>query len=143
MDPLSITASLVGIIVPALHGVRTLLEDIQDLLDAPAQVKLLRDWLISTGHALDSLRNVSDTQWESLGEEIVNQARSAIQLCTESCDKLRAAFEEWTRHSSDGKLSRRDRVEIGFFRQSQMKSMSDQLQFCNITLASVASTATL
>ncbi len=34
-DPLSITASAVGIIVPALHGTRHLLEALQQLRDAP------------------------------------------------------------------------------------------------------------
>jgi hypothetical protein len=40
-DPLSITASAVGIIVPALHGTRLLLEDLQQLKDAPKTVKRL------------------------------------------------------------------------------------------------------
>jgi hypothetical protein len=40
-DPLSITASVVGITVPALHGTRLLLEDLQQLKDAPKTVKRL------------------------------------------------------------------------------------------------------
>ena len=40
-DPLSITASAVGIIVTALHGTRLLLEDLQQLKDAPKTVKRL------------------------------------------------------------------------------------------------------
>jgi hypothetical protein len=38
-DPLSIAASAVGIIVPALHGTRLLLEDLQQLKNAPKTVK--------------------------------------------------------------------------------------------------------
>ena len=34
-DPLSITASVVGITVPALHGTRLLLDDLERLKDTP------------------------------------------------------------------------------------------------------------
>ena len=40
-DPLSITASAVGIIFPALHGTRLLLEDLQELKDTPKTIKRL------------------------------------------------------------------------------------------------------
>ncbi len=40
-DPLSVTASVVGIIGPALHGTRLLLEDLQQLKDVPKTVKRL------------------------------------------------------------------------------------------------------
>ena len=38
-DPFSITASVVGIVVPALHGTRLLLGDLQQLTDAPMHLK--------------------------------------------------------------------------------------------------------
>jgi hypothetical protein len=40
-DPLSVTASAVGIIVPALHGTRLLLKDLQQLKNIPKTVKRL------------------------------------------------------------------------------------------------------
>jgi hypothetical protein len=40
-DPLSITASAISIIMPALHGTRLLLKDLQQLKDAPKTVKRL------------------------------------------------------------------------------------------------------
>ena len=40
-DPLSITASIVGIIILALHGIRLLLGDLQQLNDAPKTIKRL------------------------------------------------------------------------------------------------------
>ena len=43
VDPLSVAASVVGIIVPALHGTRLLLDDLERLKDAPKTVKRLTD----------------------------------------------------------------------------------------------------
>jgi hypothetical protein len=42
-DPLSITASVVGVTVPALHGIRLLLEDLQQLKEALKTVKRLSE----------------------------------------------------------------------------------------------------
>jgi hypothetical protein len=51
-DPLSVIASAVGIIVPALHGTRLLLEDLQQLKDAPKTVKRLVEDVQSVDTAL-------------------------------------------------------------------------------------------
>jgi hypothetical protein len=143
MDPLSITAGVIGIAAPTLHCVRLLLDDLQKIADAPEAVKSLREELLSVDQALTSLQAVSDPQWRSLGEAVVSQSKAAITSCGESCDKFRAALGRWTRHSNDGKLSWQDRAVVGIFKQGYVKSMSEQLQNCKITLTSVASIATL
>ena len=143
MDPLSTTADAVGIAGVALHYVRLLKDDIEKMVDAPTAIISLQDKLRSVDQALTSLQAVSEPQWESLGETILSQSKSAITLCKESCDKFRAPLARWTRHSDDGKLSWQDRAVVGIFRQGQVRSMSDQLQSCKITLTSVVSIATL
>ncbi|KAH8744942.1 hypothetical protein F5882DRAFT_433341 [Hyaloscypha sp. PMI_1271] len=55
-DPLSITASAVGIIMPALHGTRLLLEDLHQLKDAPKTVKRLAEDVRSVDTALKLLQ---------------------------------------------------------------------------------------
>ena len=59
-DPLIITASIVGITVPALHGTRLLLEDLQQLKDAPKTVKRLSDDVLSAHTALKLLEGIQD-----------------------------------------------------------------------------------
>lgn len=55
VDPLSITASVVGVVVPALHATRLLLEDLQQLKDAPKTVKRLAEDVHSVDAALELL----------------------------------------------------------------------------------------
>jgi hypothetical protein len=143
MDPLSITAAVVGITAPTAHCIRLLLEDIQKIVDAPETLKSLKRDLLSVDQALISLQAVSEAQWQSLGDTVVVQSKTAITSCEESCDMFRAALARWTRHSDDGKLSLRDRALVGFLKQGYVKSMSEQLQHCKITLTSVVCTATL
>lgn len=128
MDPLSIIAAVVGIAAPAVHSLHLLSEDILRIVDAPETLNSLRKDLLSVDQALTSLQAVSEAQWQSLGDAVVVQSKTATKFCKESCDTFRAALARWTRHSDDGKLSLRDRAMVGFLKQGYVKSMSEQLQ---------------
>ncbi len=143
MDPLSVTAAVVGITAPAVHCIHLLLGDLQKIVDAPETLKSLKEDLLSVDQALTSLQTVSDPQWKSLGETVVSHSKAATTTCKESCDSFRAALSRWTRHSEAGKLSLRDRAMVGFFKQGYVKTMSEQLQQCKLTLTSVVCIATL
>ena len=62
-DPLSITASVVGIIAPALHGMRLLLEDLQQLKDAPKTVERLAADVHSVDTTLTLLQGIEEKEW--------------------------------------------------------------------------------
>src|SRR5437773_1377424 len=80
MDPLSIASSVVSIVAPTLHCVRLLMDDLQKIVDAPSAVKSLNDDLLTIDAALTSLQAVSNQQWASLGETVMNQSESAMTL---------------------------------------------------------------
>ncbi|SPJ87081.1 uncharacterized protein FTOL_12106 [Fusarium torulosum] len=143
MDPLSITAGVVGVAVPALQCTQQLRKTIQAILDAPSDIASLGEELLIIEQAITSIQEVSDQQWQSLGESVVSQSKTGMSLCRKSCSKFQAAIDDWTRHGQDGKLSWRDRTAIGLFRQGQIKSTSSQLQNCKGTLTSVVSIANL
>ncbi|PCD20332.1 hypothetical protein AU210_016199 [Fusarium oxysporum f. sp. radicis-cucumerinum] len=143
MDPLSITAGVVGVAVPALQCAQQLRKTIQAIVDAPSEIALLGEELLTIEQAITSVQEVSGQQWQSLGESVVSQSKTGMSLCRKSCSKFQAAVDHWTRHGEDGKLSWRDRTAIGLFRQDQIKSTSSQLQNCKSTLTSVVSIANL
>ncbi|KAL8637190.1 MAG: hypothetical protein Q9228_005514 [Teloschistes exilis] len=100
-DPLSITASAVGVIVPALHGTRLLLEDLQQLKDAPKTVKCLIDDVHSVHATLELLQGVEDGDWKSLGQSVADQSKATISSCTQACNLFRADLQKYSsvRHS--------------------------------------------
>jgi hypothetical protein len=57
--------------------------------------------------------------------------------------KFRNDLQRWTRHSEDGRLMWQDRANIGFFKQRRIKTMSEQLQNCKVTINSIVGIATL
>lgn len=81
-DPLSITASVVGIIVPALHGTRLLLADLQQLNDAPKTIKQVSDDVQSVHTTLELLRGVEHGDWNSLGQNVAEQSEATVGSCT-------------------------------------------------------------
>ncbi len=133
-DPLSITASVVGIIVPAWHGTRLLLGDLQQLNDAPKTIKQLTDDVQSVHTTLELLRGVEDGDWKSLGQNVAEQSKATISSYTQACNLFRADLQKWTRHSEDGKLTWLDRANVGFFKKDQAKAMSEQLQSCKLAI---------
>ncbi len=142
-DPLSIAASVVSVAVPALHGTRLLLDDLQKLKDAPKTVRRLKEDVHSVEVTLTTLQTVEDREWQSLGTTVAEESKTTISTCTKACDQFRANLQHWTRHSEDGKLATKDRANVGFFKQGQIKAMSEQLRNCKLTINSVVSIATL
>jgi hypothetical protein len=142
-DPFTITAGVVGIVVPALHGARLLIDDLKKITDAPRVVTSLETDLTSVSSSLESLKAINEPQWQVLGSRIVDQSKAAVKTCTTACDAMRGDLQRWTRRSRDGKLSWRDKANIGFFKERRVKAMSEQLQSCKQTLSSVVGVATL
>lgn len=142
-DPFSIATGVVGIVIPALHATRLLLDDLRKISEAPSTVKALRDDVGFVEGTLESLKAVSQPQWTALGTTVAEQSEHAIASCTASCTEFRADLQRWTRHSTGGDISWRDKASLGFFRESQIKAMSEQLQKYRATLTLVISTATL
>ncbi|KFY17841.1 hypothetical protein V492_00350 [Pseudogymnoascus sp. VKM F-4246] len=114
-DPLSITASIAGITVAALHGTRLLLEDLQQLKDAPKTVKRLMEEVHSVDTALKLVQGVEDREWELLGtlrrwEIGVERSRKcgileAVKVSQKLLNKLLSKSQEEAVAKAAGNLS--------------------------------------
>jgi hypothetical protein len=142
-DPLSVTASVAGLVVLALQGVRLLVNEVNNIKEAPKSLENLQIDLASVQMSLKSLEYIDESQLRLLGEQIYNQSATAIERCTSTCHDFHNDLQRWTRRSRDGKLSWRDKTNIAIFREQRIDVMSRQLQNCKLTLSSVAVNATL
>jgi len=138
-DPLSI----VGVVAPALHISRVLLNDLKSIKDAPDNIKSLTSNIDSLTMALTSVKSIDDNEWQSLGPALVDNAKVTIITSTAACERFNADVRKWTKRSKDGSLSLLDRSVIGFFRQHHLISMSGEIQTCQTKITSVVSIATL
>ncbi|KAJ5902103.1 hypothetical protein N7495_002631 [Penicillium taxi] len=140
---LSVSASILGVVVPTMHGIRVLLADLKQLKDAPENLKALKHDIHSVESAVASVRAIEDGEWDTLGPEVSNNAKSTVQMIGTACSTFRNDLQNWTRHSQGQSLSWRDRSTFGFWKQSHIKSMKGQLQNCQATITNVVSIATL
>jgi hypothetical protein len=93
-DPLSITASIVGIVVPALHTTRLLLADLQELKDAPKNVKHLVDNVQSVDTALELLKGIEEREWDLLSEDVAKQSKTTISSSTHAYNLFSAELKK-------------------------------------------------
>lgn len=142
-DPLSVAAGVVGIVAPALHVSRLLLNDLKSIKDAPSNIKTLTDHIDSLTMALTSVESIDDSEWRSLGPALIDNAKSMITTSTATCKRFSADIQRWTSRSKDGSLSLLDRSMIGFFKHTHLTSMSGEIQTCQTKITSVVSIATL
>ncbi|KAI0867920.1 hypothetical protein GGS24DRAFT_514378 [Hypoxylon argillaceum] len=126
-DPFSIAAGVIGTLAPAVHWIRLLLADVESLADAPQAIENLK----------------GEIRLEVLGTSVLEQSKLTLTACSKSCETFRADILSWTKHSSDGKLSWRDRANLRLFKEHQIKSISEQLKKYRASLTLLASTATL
>lgn len=142
-DPLTVGASIIGVVVPALHGIRLLQRDVQKVQEAPTAVKNLEDDISALISSIESLKSIEEADWKALGSTVSSQCEATVTACTQACATFNRDLQRWTRRSKEGGLSWRDRAKIGFFKQSQMKAISEHLQSCKLTCNNIVSIATL
>jgi hypothetical protein len=142
-DPLSVSASVAGLVGLALHGTRLLIEDVSKIRDAPKSLEDLQADVTVVDSSLRSLESIHESQLKLLGEHVYGQSGVAITQCTSACHEFRGDLQRWTKRSRDGKLSWRDKTNIGFFKERRIAAMAKQLQSCKLTINSVVGTATL
>lgn len=116
-DPLSVTAGVAGLVAFALQGVRFLVNDINNIREAPKSLENLRIDLTSVRLSLESLENVDESQLRLLGDQVYNQPIAAIESCKSTCTHFRNDLQHWTKCSHNGKPSWRERTNIGIFKE--------------------------
>ena len=139
MDPLSPTASVLAVALAAFHGTQLLLTDLRRISDAPKTLERLKNDVQSFRDSLSSLKRITDDQWSSLGRSTIDQMKAAIKTCENSCTTFHVQLKSWTRHSEQDedqsqRLELRDRLNVGVFKQPQIKAMSGELQTCRSSL---------
>jgi hypothetical protein len=142
-DPLSVTAGVAGLVAFALEGVRLLVKDVNNMREAPKSLEDLQVDLTFVGFSLESLEKIDESQLRLLGDHVYSQSTIAIESCKSTCFDFRDDLRRWTKRSRDGKLSWRDKMNIGIVKERRIEAMSRQLQNCKLTLNQVAVTATL
>lgn len=104
-DTVSLDLGIAGVVGPALHVSRLLLNDLRDMKDAPKNIQVLSGSIDSLIRALTSVESIPDGEWASLGPSVIEDAESTISQSTATCQRFNEVIQGWTHRSQDGSLS--------------------------------------
>ena len=141
MDPLSITASIVGITTTALQSIQFLAKTIDNIKEGPDTVKGVNTDLRTVQSVLQNLdKALQDGDSQIL---LSNQIKSAVENCDRACRAFELQVQHWMERSTEDKIFWLDRWKIGLFGLERIKTFRGQLSDCKGTLSVALSTATM
>jgi hypothetical protein len=107
-DPLSVSASVVGIIGFALGSVRETINLIQGVLGAPSAVNTLRDELNSLNHVLNSLNDIvkgGARQKQNQHHDIFALLEIPVQQCVLTTHSIREELRPYIKSNGAAKTA--------------------------------------
>lgn len=141
MEPLSITASIVGITTAALQSIQFLIQTIDGVKGAPEIIKGVSADLRAIRPVFQSL--LRDTQDSSSQIVLSEQIKHAVENCERTCRTFQSRVEQWMKNSIEDKMFWVDRWKVGLFGLERIKTFRGQLSDCKGTLSVALSTATM
>jgi hypothetical protein len=147
MDPLSITAAAIGISGAAVASIASVRNTISNIQDAEDVMGDIRTQLERIQRPLDSLETLTITTSGTLAASTEALTKSGVAEAVNSCGKACAAFDKklqkWTRHSSDGKLSFRDKVTVGVWNKEKILTFKTRVETCQLSVQFAVSSVQL
>ena len=140
---LSTTARMAGIVAPALHASRLLLDHLRQIKDAPEIIMTLIETVDSLTMALASVESIQESEWSSLVPAMIGLAKSPITHSTAACVRFREQFLLGASRFQDGSLRFSYQSEIGFFKEIQLQSLTRELRTWQAIITSAVSIATV
>lgn len=141
MEPVTITATVLGITTAALQSAQFLAKTIDNVKDAPGTVKDISADLRAVEPVLQNLKDAlqDGSSQITLGDQIW----PAVENCDRSCKAFQSQVDRWMKHSKEDKIFWIHRWKIGLFGQERIKTFKGQLGDCKGTLTVALSMATL
>ncbi|KAK6829364.1 hypothetical protein PG987_009948, partial [Apiospora arundinis] len=146
MDPLSVTASVVAVAGLATQSAKAVYKLLDGLVEAPQIIANSKALVAGTQNLLDTLTGTLTTSQDMQARfGCVLQSINLDQTLTstqELCDKFNTTMTKYTRHSTDARLSNRDRLLVNLH-ESQIVQFNDQISGCQKTISLVIETIIL
>ena len=143
-DPLSITASVIGITTAAIGSVKFLHTTISDIKDVPTALRNIRSDLQAVEPVLQKLRTELDREDSQM--LLTDAIKGAVVNCNSACSTFKERLDHWIRHATKYKAfwaEWTDRVRVGIFEQGTINVFKGRLNDCKSTLNMALSTSSV
>ncbi|CAI6334705.1 unnamed protein product [Periconia digitata] len=133
MDPFSITAGAIGIAgvaATSIQQLRSLISGLTEAQDVLRDVKITLDNIVQPLSAISAI--VTDDSTADMAKECLRKTgvADAVNACGDACSDFNKKLAKWTKHSTDKKLSLRDRLTVGLWNKEKMRTFRTRVQSC-------------
>ncbi|RSL90607.1 hypothetical protein CEP51_000630 [Fusarium floridanum] len=131
-------SAAVSLATIALHAVRVLADDLASIKDAPQTIASAKTELHNVQFVIENLQTSLDqTDWQPVLSNIVRAGNieATLKACSDVCGRFHDELKNWLRHSSEGELSRRDRLNVGFLAKDRVVAFVSELNVCKSTIS--------
>lgn len=131
-------SAAIGIAATALHAVRVLANDLGSIKDAPQTIANAKTELHNVQFVIESLQtSLGQTDWQPVLSDIAHTGNleGALKACSEVCGRFHDELKNLMRHSGEGGLSRRDRLNVGFLAKDRVMAFISELNVCKSTIS--------
>ena len=141
MDPFTITVGALGITEFAISSIGSLCNLINDLAEAKQVVHDIASDLDAVQRPLTALQalRISDQETYNVAKEDLEKTgiAEAVNSCGKACDEFSRRLKQWTKHSSESRLSLRDHLSVGVWNKQKLHKFRTQIRSCqaNVQLA--------
>lgn len=138
MDPLSVTASAIGIATFAWQSCKAAYDLIDGLTEAPRAIAFSKKLFSETQSTLEGLKDTLTSGPEASGilDSVLQKIKLDIALKSTQgvCDEFGETIKGFTKHSTDLRFSNRDRLAVSFH-ESKISRFNQQLGECQSTIS--------
>lgn len=147
MDPFSITVGAIGVADIAMTRIVDLHNLIDHLAGVKREVQDIYSGLEAIQGPLRSLESslISDEDTSTAAKEDLKKTgvAEAVNRCGEACESFGKSLQKWTKHSTDTRVSLRDRLTVGIWNKEKIATFQAQVQSCQATVHFAVTTAQL
>jgi hypothetical protein len=139
--PVSMAMAADGAVRVTAQAAAALVNDIQAIRNAPAEIQLIKQELEDVQAVLDKLQS-DESRLSILGPDTQSGIFSATEHCGEACQRFRSRIKKWTTHPSDGTMRLWDSANNARFAETEADTLSRRLMACKATVTIAMATAT-
>lgn len=147
MDPFSITVGALGITDAAISSIVALRNTVDSIAAADKTVQEISADLEAVQRPLDVLGTLSIPDKETYGFAKASLEQTGVaetvNNCGQACADFSKRLDQWTRHSTDTRLSLRDHLSDGLWNKEKLSRFRTQVKSCRANVQFATQTTQL
>ncbi|KAH6641883.1 hypothetical protein F5144DRAFT_565120 [Chaetomium tenue] len=136
--------AVLGLLPPAIEGASKLWRLVNEIRDAPDEIRFIKADLHAAIAVLDQMgKFCRGDDGRQLRKDDVGILSDTIAACRASCTEFQKLLDHWLRHSKDGRVFWADRLRLVVLEKGRIEAFQGRLARYRTTLTTILETASV